>query len=112
MLEASLTTNEQRSLDDRSGVKPTFGAGFDSLSIHKLTRGDERAQSLIEFAAASNLGSLDFARQALAPHLRDDQLPQRLIGDSRPQEPRRNAWLPFTMRVAPANATTNGRESA
>ena len=60
-------------------VEPTLDAGCDSSYLIKLSRGDERARSLVEFSAPSTLTSLGIAGQVLRPYLRDDQVPQRLI---------------------------------
>jgi hypothetical protein len=72
---------EKWSVDEGRAVEPTSGSGCDSSYLFKLSRGEERARSLVEFAAPSALTSLGFARQALAPYLVDDELPQRLIVD-------------------------------
>ena len=80
-METSPTNAERWSIDDGRAVEPTLDAGCDSSYLIKLSRGDERARSLVEFSAPSTLTSLGIARQALAPYLRDDRLPERLIVD-------------------------------
>ena len=70
---------EKWGVDEGRAVEPTPGSGCDSSYLLKLSRGEERARSLVEFVAPSSLTSLGFARQALAPYLGDDELPQRLI---------------------------------
>lgn len=67
------------SVDDGGAVEPTLGSGCDSSYLLKLSRGEERARSLVEFTAPSSVTSFGIARQALAPYLGDDELPQRLI---------------------------------
>jgi hypothetical protein len=66
-------------VDDGRAVEPTGGGECDSSYLLKLSRGEAHASTLIEFEAPSTLTSLGFARQALAPYLVDDELPQRLI---------------------------------
>lgn len=66
-------------VDDGHAVEPTLGSGCDSSYLLKLSRGEERARSLVEFAAPSSVTSLGVARQAFAPYLGNDELPQRLI---------------------------------
>jgi hypothetical protein len=65
-------------VDDTRPVEPT-DAGCDSSYLLKLSRGDERAQSMVEFSAPSALTSIGYAREALAPFLGDEELPLRLI---------------------------------
>jgi hypothetical protein len=72
-------TNERWSIDDGRAVEPTFDAGCDSSYLIKLSRGDERTRSLVEFTAPSTLTSLGIAGQALRPYLGDDEVPERLI---------------------------------
>jgi hypothetical protein len=69
------------SVDDGRAVEPTLGAGCDSSYLLKLSRGEERAQSLIEFTAPSSLTSIGIARQALAPYLAENEPPERLVVD-------------------------------
>jgi hypothetical protein len=66
-------------VDDTRPVEPTPGADCDSSYLLKLSRGDERAESKVEFTAPSTLTSIGYAREALAPFLGDDELPERLI---------------------------------
>ena len=68
-------------VDDGRAVEPNREEGCDSSYVLKLSRGEERACALVEFTAPSTLTSLGIARQALAPYLRDDRLPERLIVD-------------------------------
>ena len=65
-------------VDDTRPVEPT-NADCDSSYLLKLSRGEERAQSMVEFSAPSTLTSIGYAREALAPFLGDDELPMRLI---------------------------------
>jgi hypothetical protein len=78
-METALKTNGRWSIDDGRAVEPTFEGGCDSSYLIKLSRGDERARSLVEFTAPSTLTSLGIAGQALRPYLGDDELPERLI---------------------------------
>jgi len=57
------------------------GLGCDSSYLLKLSRGEQHAQTLVEFAAPSTLTSVGIARQALARHLGDEELPRRLVVD-------------------------------
>ncbi len=66
-------------VDDTRPVEPTPGADCDSSYLLKLSRGEQRAQSMVEFSAPSALTSIGYAREALAPFLGDDELPLRLI---------------------------------
>jgi hypothetical protein len=66
-------------VDDTSAVEPTPGADCDASYLVKLSRGEQRARSKVEFAAPSAVASNGWARDALAPFLGDDQPPQRLI---------------------------------
>jgi hypothetical protein len=77
--EASPTMQEKWSVDDGRAVEPTLGAGCDSSYLLKLSRGEERAEALIEYLAPSTLTSVGIARQALTAYLRDAELPKRLI---------------------------------
>ena len=70
---------EKWCFDDGRAVEPTLGAGCDSSYLLKLSRGEQRAQALIEYLAPSTLTSVGIARQALTAYLRDAELPQRLI---------------------------------
>jgi hypothetical protein len=65
-------------VDDTRPVEPT-GVDCDSSYLLKLSRGDRKAQSMVEFSAPSALTSIGYAREALAPFLGDDELPLRLI---------------------------------
>ena len=60
-------------------VEPTAGADCDSSYLLKLSRGDRRGTSMVEFTAPSSLTSVAFAREVLLPYLGDDEPPQRLI---------------------------------
>jgi hypothetical protein len=60
-------------------VEPTVGADCDSSYLLKLSRGDERASSMVEFTAPSTLTSIAFAREVLIPFLGADDPPRRLI---------------------------------
>ncbi len=66
-------------VDDTRPVEPTPGADCDSSYLLKLSRGDQRAESKVEFSAPSALTSIGYAREALAPFLGNDELPERLI---------------------------------
>ena len=77
MMDASRTMLEKWCFDDGRAVEPTLGAG--SSYLLKLSRGEQRAQALIEYLAPSTLTSVGIARQALTAYLRDAELPQRLI---------------------------------
>ena len=79
MLGVLPRTQETWRVDDGRAVEPTREEGCDSSYLLKLSRGEERARALVEFAAPSTLTSLGIARQALAPYLCDDRLPERLI---------------------------------
>lgn len=65
-------------VDDTRPVEPT-GADCDSSYLLKLSRGEQRAQSMVEFSAPSALTSIGYAREALAPFLGDEELPLRLV---------------------------------
>jgi len=66
-------------VDDTRPVEPTPGADCDSSYLLKLSRGEQRTQAKVEFAAPSALTSIGYAREALAPYLGDEELPERLI---------------------------------
>jgi len=72
---------EKWCFDDGRAVEPTRGAGCDSSYLLKLSRGEQRAQALIEYLAPSTLTSVGIARQALTAYLRNAELPERLIID-------------------------------
>jgi hypothetical protein len=78
-METSPKAKERWTIDDGRAVEPTSEGGCDSSYLIKLSRGEEHARSLVEFAAPSALTSLGIAGQALRPYLRDDELPERLI---------------------------------
>ena len=73
-----MKNTEKWIVDDTRPVEPT-GTDCDSSYLLKLSRGEERAQSMVEFSAPSSLTSIGYAREALAPFLGDDELPLRLI---------------------------------
>ena len=75
----SPTLQEKWRVDDGSAVEPTFGSGCDSSYLLKLSRGEQRARTLIEYVAPSTLTSVGIARQALTPYLCDAEPPKRLI---------------------------------
>ncbi len=66
-------------VDDTRAVEPTPGADCDASYLLKLSCGELRARSKVEFAAPSSVASNGWARDALAPFLGDDELPTRLI---------------------------------
>jgi hypothetical protein len=66
-------------IDDTRAVEPTPGADCDASYMLKLSRGEERARAMVEFAAPSAVASNGYAREVLGPFLGDDELPQRLI---------------------------------
>jgi len=66
-------------VDDTRAVEPTAGSDCDSSYLLKLSRGEDKAQSKVEFTAPSALTSIGYAREALAPFLGDDELPRRVI---------------------------------
>jgi hypothetical protein len=65
-------------VDDTRPVEPT-GPDCDSSYLLKLSRGEQHAQSVVEFSAPSALTSIGYAREALAPFLGDEELPLRLV---------------------------------
>ena len=66
-------------VDDTRPVEPTPDADCDTSYLVKLSRGDRRARSMVEFSAPSSVASTGWAREALAPFLADDNPPERLI---------------------------------
>jgi hypothetical protein len=66
-------------VDDTRPVEPTPGADCDTSYLVKLSRGERRARSTVEFTAPSSVASSGWAREALAPYLVEDEPPQRLI---------------------------------
>jgi hypothetical protein len=66
-------------VDDTHAVEPTPGGDVDASYLLKLSRGDRRARSLVEFAAPSTLTSIGYAREALARYLGDENPPERVI---------------------------------
>ena len=66
-------------VDDTRAVEPTPGADCDTSYMLKLSRGERRARSRVEFSAPSSVASNGWAREALAPFLADDDPPERLI---------------------------------
>jgi hypothetical protein len=66
-------------VDDTRAVEPTPGADCDTSYMLKLSRGEQRARSTVEFSAPSSVASNGWAREALAPFLSDDDPPGRLI---------------------------------
>ena len=66
-------------VDDTRPVEPTPGADCDTSYLLKLSRGERRARSTVEFTAPSSVASSGWAREALAPYLVEDEPPQRLI---------------------------------
>jgi hypothetical protein len=66
-------------VDDTRPVEPTPGADCDTSYLLKLSRGEQRARSTVEFSAPSSVASSGWARDALAPYLLEDEPPQRLI---------------------------------
>ncbi|HEX7310359.1 MAG TPA: hypothetical protein VF232_04195 [Gaiellaceae bacterium] len=66
-------------VDDTRPVEPTPDADCDTSYLVKLSRGERRARSMVEFSAPSSVASNGWAREALAPFLADDNPPERLI---------------------------------
>jgi hypothetical protein len=66
-------------VDDTRPVEPTPGADCDTSYLLKLSRGEQRARSRVEFSAPSSVASSGWARDALAPYLYEDEPPERLI---------------------------------
>jgi hypothetical protein len=66
-------------VDDTRPVEPTPDADCDTSYLLKLSRGERRARSIVEFSAPSSVASNGWAREALAPFLADDNPPERLI---------------------------------
>jgi hypothetical protein len=66
-------------VDETRAVEPTPGGDFDASYLLKLSRGDQKARSLVEFAAPSSLTSIGYAREALARYLGDDEPPARVV---------------------------------
>jgi hypothetical protein len=66
-------------VDDTRPVEPTPGADCDTSYLLKLSRGERRARSTVEFLAPSSVASGGWARDALTPYLSEDEPPQRLI---------------------------------
>jgi hypothetical protein len=66
-------------VEETRAVEPTPGADCDSSYLVKLSRGEQRARSMVEFAAPSTLTSIGYAREVLAPFLGDEDPPERLI---------------------------------
>jgi hypothetical protein len=66
-------------IEDTRAVEPTRGADCDASYLLKLSRGDQRARSTVEFAAPSSVASMGWARDALTPFLSAEELPERLI---------------------------------
>lgn len=81
MFEASPTLQGKWCVDDGRAVEPTPGAGCDSSYLLTLSRGEQRAQTLVEYLAPSTLTSVGIARQVLTAYLHDAELPKRLIVD-------------------------------
>jgi hypothetical protein len=66
-------------IDDTRAVEPTRGADCDASYLLKLSRGEQRARSMVEFSAPSSVASNGWARDALSPFLADLEPPARLI---------------------------------
>jgi len=66
-------------VEDTRAVAGTPGADCDASYLLKLSRGEDRAESMVEFAAPSAVASGGYAQEALAPFLRDDVPPHRLV---------------------------------
>ena len=66
-------------VDETRAIEPTPNADCDASYLLKLSRGERKARAIVEFAAPSSVASNGYAREALAPFLRDEELPARLI---------------------------------
>lgn len=82
-------------VEDARAVASTDAVEYDASYRLKLTRDEERAESMVEFAAPSAVASGGYAQEALAPYLSDDVPPQRLVVE-------RNG----TVRIASSEART------
>jgi hypothetical protein len=66
-------------IEDTRAVEPTRGADCDASYLLKMSRGESRARSMVEFAAPSSVASNGWARDVLGPFLADEEPPERLI---------------------------------
>jgi hypothetical protein len=62
-----------------SAVLPTAGGGCDAAYLLRVSYGDEHAEILVEFEAPSSVASGGYAEEVVAPYLKDDEPPQRLV---------------------------------
>jgi hypothetical protein len=72
---------EKWNVDETRAIEPTPRSKCDASYLLKLSRGERKARSIVEFSAPSAVASNGYAREALMPFLRDEELPSRLVVD-------------------------------
>lgn len=74
-----MVTVEKWNVDETRAIEPTPKSKCDASYLLKLSRGERKARSIVEFSAPSAVASNGYAREALMPYLGDEDLPSRLV---------------------------------